>query len=714
MKKIFSLIIPIVAAVSCSNNVDYTSYVDTSIGTGEHGHVFVGASVPFGAVQVGPTSVPRGWDWCSGYHASESSVIGFAFTHISGTGIGDLCDINILPVTGNNITYTREGIADTADRTREVSTPEYYSVPLINSGVYCQMTASDHCGIIHFTFPSDAESKSLVFNLQDGGNTDSDDVESGFELIDPTHAVGYRYSHGWAPDQKIYFAAEFSQPVGECSIEADNYYRIPLVSGNEITVNLSISPVSSKNASDNLSAELTGKDFDTVKSAARQAWNRELSKVDIKTDDEQKRKVFYTAFYHSMIEPAHFNDCTAPVRYTVLSLWDTYRAWVPLFTILHPEKVNDFINTFLDIYDKQGKLPVWHLYGNETNCMIGTPGIPVVSDAILKGFEGFDYEKAFQAMKASALNPERGQGERMQYGYIPSDLFTDAPVAYDMEYALSDWALAQAAQKLGHQDDYEYFIERSKTYKKHFDPQTGFVRGLKTDGTWTEPFSPCFSNHFFSDYCEGNAWQYTWLVPHDFEGLCECFKTYKNYTGTDTTGREALLQKLDSLFVVSSVVEGENASPDISGLIGQYAHGNEPSHHTTYMYCFAGQPYKTADLVSRISRELYSATSDGICGNEDCGQMSAWYIISAMGFYQIEPAGGRFFFGTPLFDEMTIKVGENKTFKIKASGLSESSRYIRGINLNGQPYTKAWIDYADIMAGGEIEYLMSSELGTWY
>jgi len=715
MRKLISLVLPLVAIVSC-NNTDYTAFVDPFIGSGGHGHVCVGASVPFGAVQVGPTSIPRDWDWCSGYHESDSSVVGFSFTHLSGTGIGDLCDINILPVAGTDVTTSREGIADTADRSQEVCTPGFYSVPLIKSGVLCQMTATDHCGVIKFVFPQDNQDRCLVFNLKDGGNTDSDSVKTGLEFLNPCQVVGFRFSHGWAPDQKVFFAAELSEPIKEnfISEDGDYYFATFKKSVKEITIKLSISPVSSRYAILNLDAETKDVDFETVKSQARQAWNAELSKVDVKSENLQNKKIFYTSLFHSMIQPSHFSDSGKSVRYSSLSLWDTYRAWAPLFTILHPEKENDYINSFLDIFDKQGKLPIWHLYGNETNCMVGTPAVPIVSDAILKGFDGFDHEKAFQAMKASSLNPERGQGARMEYGFIPSDIFTEAPVAYEMEYALSDWALAQAAKKLGHEDDYQYFIERSKSYKRHFDPETGFMRGVKSDGSWTEPFSPFFSNHFFSDYCEGNGWQYTWLVPHDFEGLCECFKSYKNYTGSDTTGREALLQKLDSLFVVSSVVEGENASPDISGLIGQYAHGNEPSHHTTYMYCYAGQPYKTADLVSRICKELYSATADGICGNEDCGQMSAWYVLSAMGFYQIEPAGGRYFFGTPLFDEMKIKVGDKKTFVIKASGLSEDSRYIRKIKLNGEPYTKAWIDYADIMAGGKIEFTMSSEPGTWY
>ena len=710
---LLAAILSIATFASCTSQKDYTSYVDPFIGIGAHGHVFVGASIPFGAVQVGPTSIPRGWDWCSGYHESDSTVIGFAMTHINGTGIGDLCDVNVLPVVGNEIIYTREGIADKADRTCEICTPGYYSVPLKKSGVKCEMTSTDHVGFLKFAFPADAADKGIVFNLQDGGNTDAPNVESAINVIDETHISGYRFSHGWAKNQKLYFAAEFSEPFSANTNPAQNYYRFDFDASN-VDVKVSISPNSEDLAMNSLAQELPGWNFKTVRKDAVKAWNSELSKIDIDGCTADQRTIFYTSFYHSMIEPAHFDDYGTDHEYTVLSLWDVYRAWVPLFTIIHAEKENDYINTFLNIFDRQGKLPVWHLYGNETNCMIGTPAIPVVADAILKGFDGFDAERAYAAMKSTAMNPERFQNYRIEGGYIPSDVCHHAPVAQDLEYCLSDWAMAQAALKLGHTEDYEYFLERSKTYKIHFDPETGFMRGVNTDGSFYEPFNPFFSNHSHSDYCEGNGWQYAFLVPHDYEGLCECFKEYKGYTGEDTTGREALLQKLDSLFLVSSVIEGENASPDITGLIGQYAHGNEPSHHTVYMYCYAGEPWKTADLVRQICTELYTTATDGVCGNEDCGQMSAWYILSSLGFYQIEPAGGRFFFGSPLFGKASLKLDGGKTFTIIANNNSDENRYIQSVKLNGEPFAQAWIDYADIMAGGTLEFEMGSEKVLWY
>jgi len=393
-----------------------------------------------------------------------------------------------------------------------------------------------------------------------------------------------------------------------------------------------------------------------------------------------------------------YNSKSAPDRYTSFSLWDTYRAQMPLFTIIHPEKEADIINSFLDIYDRQGDLPVWHLMGCETDCMVGNPGIPVVADAIMKGFEGFDKAKAYEAMKATAMMPDRGQDLRMKYGYIPYDLFPSQSVAYDMEYAIADAALAMAAKHMGKTEDYEYFLERSHSYRHYFDPSCGFIKGLDSKGNFKPGFNPYFSDHTADVYCEGNGWQYLWLVPHDIEGLEECF----NGCG----GRQALTSKLDSLFMVSSEIEGANSSPDISGLIGQYAHGNEPSHHVVYFYTLLGQTEKTADLVRKVLDTLYSTEVDGLCGNEDAGQMSAWYILSSIGFYQIEPAGGRYYFGSPVFDKVRIDVGGNKRFCVVAENNSPENKYIRSVSLNGEPYTKPYVDYADIMAGGELRFVM--------
>ncbi len=474
-----------------------------------------------------------------------------------------------------------------------------------------------------------------------------------------------------------------------------------------------------------MKAELSGWDFESVAEAADKAWNRELGKIRISTKNDTDRKIFYTALYHTMVAPSLFCDVNGDYRgaddqihsgdgfvnYTTLSLWDTYRAAMPLYSIIHPEKENDLINTMLHIYLQQGKLPVWHLMGCETDCMVGNPGIPPVADAILKGYDGFDYETAYKALKESAMRPDRGQDFRMQYGYIPCDLFNEA-VAYDMEYAIADWAVAQVAKHLAdsqndkekakqYEADYEYFLERSHSYRNFFDKSTGFMRGKDSKGSFRTPFSPFASTHRADDYCEGNAWQYTWLAPHDVDGLIGCFGS-----------KEAFTAKLDELFTVQSDLEGE-ASPDISGLIGQYAHGNEPSHHTLYLYSMAGQPWKTAEKVRQVLTTLYHAEPDGLSGNEDVGQMSAWYVLSSLGFYQAEPAGGRYWFGSPLFDSATIKVKGGK-FVINVIDNSQQNKYIQSITLNGKPYTKGYIDFKEIEKGGELTINMGPEQTLWY
>lgn len=714
MRKIVLTVFAAVAVIACNKGLeDYTRYVDTSIGTGGHGHVFVGANVPYGAVQLGPTSVPQDWDWCSGYHISDSTVIGFSHTHLSGTGIGDLFDITLMPVVGEVRDYSREAVADKADRRAQISEPGYYSVPLVSSGVLCEMTSTARVGLSRYTFPGNEAS--IVLDLQNGGCWDSV-TSAGIEIVDDTHIVGYRHSSGWANDQKLWFAAEFSAPFVVNKV-APYHWRFDFAGTGKVMVKVALSPSSAEAACANMVAEMPGWDFEGVRQAAKDAWNTQLSKVKIETGDSDARRIFYTALYHTMVAPSLFSDAGCPDRYTTFSLWDTYRAAQPLYTILQPERVNDVINSFLDAYDKQGDLPVWHLMGCETDCMVGNPGISVTADAILKGFDGFDVDKAYEAMVATALTPDRGQDLRMKYGYIPSDLYNES-VANDMEYAIADWALAQVALKFGKTTDYEHFLDRSRSYRNFFDPQTGHMRGKTSRGTFSEPFNPFYASHRADDYCEGNGWQYTWLVPHDFDGLVECFKSYRHYTRKNIdghfSGREALIQKLDSLFVVSSDVQGEDASPDISGLIGQYAHGNEPSHHIVYLYTLAGQPWKAADLLRRIYSEMYTTKPDGLCGNEDVGQMSAWYILSTLGFYQVEPAGGRYYFGSPLFDSAQISLPEGRTFKVVAQGNSDSCRYIQKVMLNGRPYTRNYIDYKDIMAGGELAFVMGDKPKLWY
>ena len=724
---------------ACSQSAednDLTRFVDPKIGTGGHGHVFVGANVPFGLVQVGPTSIPQTWDWCSGYHVSDSTVIGFSHTHLSGTGIGDLFDITVMPVVGE-VTYARgeekdpaSGLWSYADRTREITKPGYYSVPLTRYGITAEMTATERVGFHRYTFPA-SEKAAVVFDLENGGCWDKA-TETAFAIGDnPQQICGYRYSTGWAKDQRVYFVAEFSKPVKNCTYpdagearpEGDDvtvkarYLRVEFeTADNEpILLKVALSPVSIEGAKANLAAELPGWDFDATAEAADAKWNAELSKVKITTTDDAARRIFYTALYHTMIAPSVFCDVNGDyygsdheihrnagfTNYTTFSLWDTYRAAMPLMTVLHPERMPDIVQTMLHIADEQGRLPVWHLWGNETDCMVGNPGIPVVADAIVKGIGGFDREKAFEAIKMTAMNPDRGNGLRMKYGYIPCDLFNEA-VAYDMEYALADGAAARAAEALGKEADAKLFTTRSHSYRNYFDPQTGFMRGRDSKKGWRTPFNAFASTHRADDYCEGNAWQYTWLGPHDVRGLEELFGS-----------RAKMLEKLDSLFTVSSVVEGGETSPDISGLIGQYAHGNEPSHHILYLYTMLGQPWKTADKVREVLTTLYHDRPDGLSGNEDVGQMSAWYVLSALGMYEAEPAGGRYWFGSPLFDRAEVKV-PGGTFTITAENNSAENKYIQRVWLNGQPYTKPWIGHADVMKGGELRFEMGAEEKVWY
>ena len=712
---------------------DLTQFVDPRIGTGGHGHVFYGANVPYGFIQLGPTSIPQSWDWVSGYHVSDSTVIGFPHTHLSGTGIGDLHDINVMPVVGE-VTYSRgdassyeTGLWSYSDRSKEVVTPGYYRTHLSRYNVDVELTATKRVGFHKYTFLGN-ESPAIVFDMVNGGCWDKT-TEAVIRVVNDSTVSGYRYSKGWADDQRVFFRAEFSRKFdnvefivndsvkeGDMAKGAQLFARVNFAAGNQepVYMKVALSPTSEEGAQLNMQTELSGWDFEKTIADAKAAWNKELNKVKVYTTDEASKKIFYTSLYHTLFAPSEFCDVNGDyygadkqmhkdegfVNYTTFSLWDTYRAAQPLMTILHPEKMSDIINTMLHIHQQQGKLPVWHLMGCETNCMVGNPGVPVGEDAILKDIKGFDTELAFKALKESSMLPERGMEHRIEYGFIPADKMTEA-IAYDMEYAIADWAVAQAAQKLGKQEDYEYFLKRSKSYKNYFDASTGFMRGKMLDGSWRTPFSPYASSHRDDDYCEGNAWQYTWLVPHDVEGLVECFGS-----------KEAFVNKLDSLFLANGDM-GEASSPDISGLIGQYAHGNEPSHHTVYLYTLVGQPWKTADRIKEILHTMYTDQPDGLSGNEDVGQMSAWYILSSFGFYQVEPAGGKFVFGYPNFDKVEITVPAGK-FVIERENKGQQNNYIQGIVLNGTEYKKPWIEYADIMKGGELKFLMGDEPVVWY
>ena len=703
MKKSFALAACLaVTAVAGAQNL--TQYVAPYIGTGGHGHVFLGANVPYGLVQAGPTQHNRGWDWCSGYHYSDSVIVGFGQMHLSGTGIGDLGDIALLPLTDakqHEVEFSHRG---------EYVRPGFYSV-MLKSGIKVDLTATARVALHRYTYPADAKTSFVALDLSQGIGWDKM-TKCAYKQDTPTEVSGYRYSTGWAKDQRVFFVAQFSRPMTIAKSEGDTLAVLSTPNNDEpLLVKVGISAVSEDNARANIAAELPTWDFRGTAAKADEAWNKELSKIVITTDDAAARRTFYTAMYHSMFAPSVFSDVNGDYRgadgkvhrgdfknYTTFSLWDTYRAAHPLMTIIHPEKQRDMAQTMLHIYEQQGKLPVWHLVGNETDCMVGNPGIPVLIDLALKGFD-VDKNKVLEAAKASAMRDERGMNLLKKYGYLPCDLDPEyETVAKGLEYALADAGIAKLAKQLGKTEDYKYFLKRSQSYKDHyFDPKTQFMRGKTSEGKWREPFDPFNSVHRQDDYTEGNAWQYVWLVPHDVHGLVQCFG-----------GEKPFVAKLDSLFVLDGKL-GADASPDISGLIGQYAHGNEPSHHIIYMYNYVGMPWKAAPKLRQVMNTLYNDGIDGLSGNEDVGQMSAWYILSSMGLYQVEPAGGKYIFGSPLFNKAVVSVGGGKTFTIEAKNNSPENIYIQSAKLNGKPYTRSYIDYRDIMRGGTLQFVMGNK-----
>ncbi|MDD6953849.1 MAG: GH92 family glycosyl hydrolase [Prevotella sp.] len=697
----FLLLFPIMATAWAAN--DYTQYVNPWIGTGGHGHVFLGANVPWGYVQLGPTENTRGWDWCSGYHISDSVLIGFGHQHLSGTGIGDLGDFAFLPVA-------RSGQRDIIfSHGAETVTPGYYAISLHDPNVFVELTATKRCGFHRYTYSPTTPVCRLAIDLKQGIGWDSM-TKAGLEQVDATTLKGYRMSKGWAVDQRDYFYVRFSKSVTMTALDSARW-EFTFSNGNEpLLVKVGLSAVSEDNARLNLEKEIPGWDFNGCVAQARQQWNDELSKIQIETPDANARTIFYTAMYHTMTAPSVFNDVNGDYRgadgkihkgdfqnYTTFSLWDTYRSAHPLMTLIHPDMLSDIGETLINICRQQGKLPVWHLMGCETDCMVGNPGVIVLGDLVLKG-KVKDPKAAFEAMKKSCMLDERGMDLLKQYGYLPYDKNQSIEtVSKTLEYAIADDAVARVAKMLGYNADYKYFYNRSKSYRKLFDSKLQFMRGRSADGKFREPFNPFHAAHEQDDYTEGNAWQYTWLVPQDPHGLVSLF------------GSEAsFVNKLDSLFFVEGDM-GAEASPDISGLIGQYAQGNEPSHHVIYFYDYVGQPWKAAKLLRRTFSEMYRNDPDGLCGNEDVGAMSAWYVLSSMGLYQVEPASGKYVFGTPLFDKATLNVGNGRTFTIKATNNSDKNMYVQRVLLNGKNYTRSYINYNDITRGGTLEFVMGAK-----
>lgn len=667
----------------------------------------MGANVPFGLVQLGPTEPTRGWDWCSGYYYDDDELIGFGHMHLSGTGIGCLGDVAFLPVKDFKQTSTR--FKHEAEKVH----PGYYSVQLTDPNVLVELTATERCGFHRYTFKNGAKAQLALDLSQCIGWDKLNDCLLTQESA--TRLTGFRRSNGWAADRRIYFSIDFSQPVTVHRLDSMERVVVSVADNTKpLLVKVALSPVSIDKAKLNMQAELAGWDFDAAVKSADEAWNRELARIEIQTNDRTKKRVFYTAMYHLMTSCSKFNDVDREYRgadgkvhkadftnYTTLSLWDTYRAAHPLMTVAFPEMQRDFAQTFLNIYKQQGRLPVWHLMGSETDCMVGNPGAIVLADLTMKGFVE-DKELALEALKATQMKDIRSLGLLKKHGYIPWNLDPEnETVAKALEYCAADDGVAKVAKLLGKKDDYEYFFNRSRSYKKYYDPETRFLRAVDTDGKFRLPFNPFFAEHRTNDYTEGNAWQYTFLVPHDVKGLIKLF-------GSD----KAFMSKLDSLFFVEGWA-GDNASPDMSGMTGQYAHGNEPSHHVIYMYNYAGRPDKAAPMLRKMLNEMYLDQPDGLSGNEDVGQMSAWYILSSVGLYQVDPVGGRFVIGSPLFDKATVNVGGGKTFTVVAKNNSDKNIYVQSARLNGKTLKNSYVGFNDIRHGGTLELVMGPKPSKW-
>ena len=692
----------------------FTKFVDPFLGTGGHGHVYPGAVVPFGMVQLSPDNGDEGWDWCSGYHYNSKTIAGFSHMHLSGTGIGDWCDISVLPLTDTS-EIRKEKIKIPFSHANKSAKPGYYSVQL-NNQVEAELTANERTGFHRYTFPN--KTGWLRFDM--GFRINWDQSTNGMLLlIDAYTLVGYRYSTGWAKGQKVYFAAKFSTPVLQHFFIDDTSATKNKADGKlvkialqfstlqSLLVNVSLSTVSTDKALLEVNTT-TAQNFKTITANAEALWEKELQKIKINTDNKELTTKFYTSLYRTCLAPLISSDADGAYqthdnkqlkfikgknKYTVFSQWDVFRALNPLFTITQTERLPDMINSMLQLYEDNGLLPVWDLSTWEANTMTGYHSVPIIADAILKNIKGFDYNKAYEAMRKSAFQKERGTPEYIQYGYLPQDKHGWS-VTITLEYAFDDWCIAQVAKKLGKMDDYKLFMQRAMSYKQLFDTQTGFMRSKNSNGKFVEPFDPLLSEHGFEgQYIEGTAWQHSFFVPHDVSGFANLFG-----------GKEKLIAKLDELFTAPSELHGENTSADVTGLIGQYAHGNEPSHHIIYMYTALGQPAKAAKWIKIVADSMYKTGPDGLVGNDDCGQMSAWYIWTCLGFYPMNPASGEYFFGLPFIKNATIQLPANKKLQIKVVRTkSNSKKGIQQVKWNSKSIPVLSISHGQLMKGGLLE-----------
>lgn len=675
--------------------------VDPFIGTGFHGHTYPGATAPYGGVQLSPDTRRGNWDACSGYHYSDSTLMGFSHTHLSGTGCIDLGDILIRPFLEKQTGFSH------AD---EKASPGYYSVNLQQAGVRAELTATPHTGIHRYTWQKGFDPV-LVIDL--GHLLDNETIkEAALRQTAPDEVCGMRITDGWVMNQQIYFVARFSSPIEKAEEGDGPQLRLSFPAADQapLVVKVGISIVSEAEARRNLEAETADSfDFDALAQSTRRQWENELECITVEGGTEAERINFYTALYHSKIVPNIASDVNGAYRrhdgttgqvrngrrqFSTFSTWDTFRAWHPMMTLLDTTLVVDMIHSLLNMYDASGELPLWPLSAGETGTMIGYHSTSIIADAYLKGIRGFDAAKALEAMKVSAAKNKKGAAEYIAQGFIPADRKKES-VSCLLEFAYDDWCIAQMAKALGREDDYNTFIQRSQNFINVFDGTTGFFRGKRQDGNWESPFNPFAIGRA---YTEATAWQYRFFAPHDVFGLVQLMG-----------GQEAFIANLDSLFSVTSEVEGELS--DVTGLIGQYAHGNEPSHHKAYLYSYIGQPWKTQYWTRRLLDEMYSSTPEGIIGNEDCGQMSAWFILSSLGFYSVCPGSNQFVLTTPLFDKATIRLANGKTLVITANQ-PEQNRYIASVNLNGNELTDCFITYDQLMEGGTLSFTLSDQPDT--
>lgn len=751
MKQIITILASAALLAACSTankSTDYTAFVDPFIGTGGHGHTFPGPVTPHGMIQPGPDTRINGWDACSGYHHSDSLINGFTQSHLSGTGCADYGDFLLMPTVGEQVlnpqvdTLQNRPFASEFSHADEVATPGYYATFLKRYGVKAEITATDRAALYRFTYPETKDAGMILdldYSIQNQTNLDMK-----FEVIGDTAIRAYKMSKYWAFDQQLSMYAEFSKPFtlstvndtiidskGNEQVRCKALLKFPEMTKDEaLYVKVGISAVDWDGAEKNLKAEIPAWDFDGIRAAAKDKWNQWLSKIEVTPDNDDDRTIFYTALYHSAISPnlfmdvdgrylgmdrkPHQGDVNKPV-YTIFSLWDTYRALHPMLTIIDPDLNNDFINSLLLKYDEGGLLPMWELAGNYTATMTGYHAVSLMADAVNKGIANFDVDKAYKTGVRSsvydttgivtpylvkvALSPISKQYKN-QLGYIPWDKEHES-VAKGLEYAYNDWCIAQLAAAAGDSVGAKEYTAKGQAFRHYFDPVTRFMRGKDEAGKWHEPFNPRSSNHRADDYCEGTAWQWSWYVPQDVDALIEMMG-----------GRDRFVGKLDSLFTADSSLEGELTSADISGLIGQYAHGNEPSHHIIHLYNYAGRPDKAQELVDKVLKEQYRNDIDGLSGNEDCGQMSSWYLMNSLGFYQVCPGKPVYSIGRPWFPKAKINLNNGKTIEIKVNNFSKDNKYIKSVKLNGKTLDTPFFNHADIVNGAIFEYEMSATPNT--